>query len=98
MTALVEAIKFLCFTMKIREENPAGSILNEHLKEYHQGLYNHHLTKDCDKVIAGKRLTIDLDSHFKGGYSIHYHERLNHFMVDYDIVRFEKLCWVFILG
>jgi hypothetical protein len=27
MTALVEAIKFLCYTMKICKENPAGSIL-----------------------------------------------------------------------
>jgi hypothetical protein len=76
MTALVDVIKFLCFAMKICEENPAGSILIEHLKKYHQGLYNH-LTKHCDKVIAGKQLTIDLDSHFKGSYSIHYHERLN---------------------
>jgi hypothetical protein len=59
MTALVEAIKFLCFTMKIHEENSAGSILIEHLKEYHQGLYNH-VTKDCDKVIASKQLTIEL--------------------------------------
>jgi hypothetical protein len=89
MTALVEAIKFLCFRMKIHEENPAGSILIEHLREYHQGLYNH-LTKDCDKDIAGKQLTIDLDSHFNGGYSIYYYERLNCFMVDYDIVRILK--------
>jgi hypothetical protein len=91
MTALVEAIKLLCFTMKIHKENPARSILIEHLKEYHQGLYSH-LTKDCDKVINGKQLTIDLDSHFNGGYSIHYHKRLNCFMVDYDIVCILKNC------
>ena len=85
MTALVEAIKFLCFMMKIRKKNPVGSLLIEHLKEYHQGLYNH-LKKDCDNVTASKCLTNDLDSHFKGGNSIHYQERLNRFMVDYDIV------------
>jgi hypothetical protein len=85
MIALVETIRFLCFMMKICKENPVGSLLIEHLKEYHQGLYNH-LTKDCDKVVAGKQLTNELDSHFKGGYSIHYHKRLNCFMVDYDIV------------
>jgi hypothetical protein len=44
------------------------------------------LQKDCDKVVAGNRLTKDMDSHFKGGFSNHYHERLNRFMVDYDIV------------
>jgi hypothetical protein len=71
--------------MKICKENPVGSLLIEHLKEYHHGLYNH-LTKDCDEVVASKQLTNDLDSYFKGGYSIHYHERLNHFMVNYDIV------------
>ncbi len=53
MSALVEAIKFLCFTIKSREENHVRSLLIEHLKEYHQGLFNH-LTKDCDDVVAGK--------------------------------------------
>jgi hypothetical protein len=89
MSAFVEAIKFLCFTMKSREENPVRSLLIEHFKEYHQGLFNH-LTKDCDNVVPGKRLTNDMVSHFKGGFSNHYHERLNHFMVDYDIVRILK--------
>ncbi len=89
MSVLVEAIKFLCFTMKSHEKNPVGSLLIEHLKEYHRGLF-YHLTKDCDEVVAGKRLTNDMDSHFKGGFSNHYHERLNRFMVDYDIVRVLK--------
>ncbi len=57
MTALVEAIKFLCFTMKIRKENPTGSILIEHLKEYHQGLYNH-LTKDLTKLLPASNLLL----------------------------------------
>jgi hypothetical protein len=85
MIAFVEAIKFLCFTMKLCEHNPVGSLLIENLKEYHQGLFNH-LTKDCNKVVAGNRLTNDMDSHFKGGFSNHYHERLNCVMVDYNIV------------
>ncbi len=85
MSTLLEAIKFLCYTMKAREDNPVGGLLIDHLKEYHQGLFNH-LTKDCEDVVAGKRLTNDMDSHFKGGFSNHYHERLNCFMVDYDII------------
>jgi hypothetical protein len=89
MSALVKAIKFLCFKMKSCEENPVGSLLIEHLNEDHQGLFNH-LTKDCDDVVAGKRLTNDTNSHFKGGFSNHYHERLNHFRVDYDIVHILK--------
>jgi hypothetical protein len=44
------------------------------------------LKKDFDEVVAGNRLTNDMDSHFKGDFSNHYHERLNRFMVDYDIV------------
>jgi hypothetical protein len=87
MSALLEAIKFLCYTMKAREDNPV--LLIDHLKEYHQGLFNH-LTKDCDDVVAGKRLTNDMDSHFKGGFGNHYHERINRFMVDYDIIRILK--------
>jgi hypothetical protein len=61
MSVLVEAIKFLCFTMKSGEGNPVGSLLIEHLKEYHQGLFNH-LTKDCEDLVAGKRLTNDMDT------------------------------------
>jgi hypothetical protein len=70
--------------MKLCEHNPVGSLLIEHLKEYHQGLFNH-LTKDCGEVVAGNRLTYDMNSHFKGIFSNLYHERLNHFRVDYDI-------------
>jgi hypothetical protein len=89
MNALLEAIKFLCFTMKARENNPVGALLIDHLKDYHLGLFNH-LTKDCDDVVAGKKLTNDMDSHFKGGFSNHLHERLNRFMVDCDITRILK--------
>ncbi len=85
MNAFVEAIKFLCFTMKLREHNPVGCLLIEDLKKYQQGLFNH-LTNDCGEVVAGNRLTNEMDSHFKGGFSNHYHERLNRFMVVYDIV------------
>jgi hypothetical protein len=81
MHVFVDEIKFLCFMMKLRDYNPVGSLLIEHLKEYHQGLFNR-LTKDCGKVVAGNRLTNDMDSHFKGGFRNHYHERLNRFMVD----------------
>ncbi len=89
INALLEAIKFLCFTMKARETNPVGALLIDHLKDYHLGLFNH-LTKDCDEVAAGKRLTNDMDSHFNGGCSNHLHERLNRFMVDYVIIRILK--------
>jgi hypothetical protein len=85
MNAFVETIKFLCFMMKLCEQNPVKRLLIEHLKEYQRGLFKH-LTKDCDKFVPGNRLTNDMDSHFKGGFSNHYHERLNRFMVDYDIV------------
>ncbi len=85
MNTFVEAIKFLCFMMKLREHNPVRSLLIEHLKEYHQCLFNH-LTKDCDEVVSSNRPTNDMDGHFKGGFSNHYHERLNPFMVDYHIV------------
>ncbi len=70
---------------EVHEHNSVGSLLIEHLKEYHQGLFNH-LTKDCDEVVASNRLTNNMDRHFKGGFSNHYHERLNRFMVDYDTV------------
>jgi len=89
LNALFEAIKFLCFTMAAREVNPVGTLLIDHLKDYHLGLFNH-LTKGCDENAAAKKLTSDIDSHFKGGPSNHLHEKLNRFMVDYDIIRILK--------
>ena len=89
LNALFEAIKFLCFTMTAREINPVGNLLIDHLKDYHLGLFNH-LTKGCDENAAAKKLTYDIDSHFKGGSSNHLHEKLNRFMVDYDIIRILK--------
>jgi hypothetical protein len=89
LNALFEAIKFLCFTMAAREVNPVGTLLIDHLKDYHLGLFNH-LTKGCDENAAAKKLTYDIDSHFKGGSSNHLHEKLNRFMVDYDIIRILK--------
>jgi hypothetical protein len=89
LNALFEAIKFLCFTMTAREINPVGNLLIDHLKDYHLGLFNH-LTKGCDENAAAKKLTSDIDSHFKGGPSNHLHEKLNRFMVDYDIIRILK--------
>jgi hypothetical protein len=40
--------------------------------------------------LVGEKLTNNMDAQFSGGYSISSNDWLNHFMVDYDIIRILK--------
>jgi hypothetical protein len=81
---------FFLFSMKKRANNPVGIILLDHLREYAQGLYNHLMNGSVSKDLVGEKLTNNMDAQFSGGYSICSNDWLNHFMVDYDIIRILK--------
>jgi hypothetical protein len=85
-----DAIDFLFFSMKKQAKNPVGILLRDHLKDHAQGLYNHLLNGSVSKDLVGKRVTNNIDAQFSGGYSISSNNWLNHFMVDYDIIRILK--------
>lgn len=85
-----DAIDFLTFSMKKREKNPVGVLLLDHLKDHAQGLYNHLMNGSLSDDLAAEKLTNDIDAQFSGGYSISSNNWLNHFMVDYDIIRILK--------
>ena len=87
---LVEAIKFFFMSMKKRDKNPIGQLVIDHLKQHVEGLYNH-LTKDekNEDLIADK-ITNDIHQHFVGGYNLIWNDTLNHWLVDYDIIRILK--------
>jgi hypothetical protein len=42
------------------------------------------------KDLVGEKLTNNMDAQFSGVYSICSNDWLNHFMVDYDIIRILK--------
>lgn len=85
-----DAIDFLSFSMKKRENNPVGVLLLDYLKDNAQGLYNHLMNGSVSEDLAAEKLTNDIDAQFNGGYSITSNNWLNHFMVDYDIIRILK--------
>lgn len=85
-----DAIDFLAFSMKKREKNPVGALLLDYLKDNAQGLYNHLMNGSFSEDLVAEKLTNDMDAQFNGGYSISSNNWLNHFMVDYDIIRILK--------
>ncbi len=85
-----DALDFLLFSMKKRAKNPVWILLLDHLKDHAQGLYNQIMNGSVSKDLLGEKLTNDMDAQFSGGYSISSNDWLNHFMVDYDIIRILK--------
>ncbi len=87
---LIEAIKFLFMSMKKREINPIGPFVIEYLKEHASSLYESLLKKKPNEELVAKDLTDDINKHFRAGFVLHWDEYLNHWMVDYDIIRVLK--------
>ncbi len=85
-----DALDLLLFSMKKQSKNPVGILLLDHLKDHAQGLYNHSMNGSVSKDLVGEKLTNNMDAQFSGGYSISFSDWLNHFMVDYDIIRILK--------
>ncbi len=71
-------------------KNPIGILLLDCLKDHAQGLYNHLMNGSVSKDLVGEKLTNNIDAQFSGGYSISSDNWLDHFMVDYDIIRILK--------
>ncbi len=88
---LVESIRFFFMSMKKRDENPIEPLILKDLKETAEGLYRHLMKADnkSEESVAEK-ITQDIHEHFCGGYNIIWNDTLNHFLVDYDIIRIPK--------
>jgi hypothetical protein len=46
------------------------------------------MTKNEDLV--AKEITQDIKQHFYGGYNLHWRDTLNHWLMDFDIIRILK--------
>ena len=87
---LIEAVQFFFKTMKKRENNPIGPLVVEFLKDHASSLYNYLLKKKPNEELVAKDITDDIDKHFHAGFVTHWDDYLNHWMVDYDIIRILK--------
>ena len=53
-------------------------------------LHDHLLKKNPNEELVAEDITDDIDKHFRAGYILHWDDRLNHWMVDYDSIRVLK--------
>jgi hypothetical protein len=87
---VMEAIKFLFMSMKKCKINPIGPLVLEYLKDHASALYEYLLKKKPNEELIAKDLTDDIDKHFCARFALHWDDCLNHWMVDYNIVRLLK--------
>ncbi len=84
---LMGAIKFFFMSMKERADNPIGPLLLDHLHEKMEKLYTYLVNKSNSEDLAAEKITRAICQHFSGGPNIIWNDRLNHWLVDYDIIR-----------
>jgi hypothetical protein len=87
---LMDAVQFFFLCMKKRDENPIGSLLVDHLKEHSASLYDYLLKKKPNEEQVAEDITDNIDKHYRAGFVLHWDDCLNHWMVDYDIIRVLK--------
>ena len=77
--------------MKKRQSNPIGPLVVDYLKEQNPGLFKYLLKKNnFNEDSIGEKLTEDINKQYCGDYNFIWDNYLNHWMVDYDIIRILK--------
>jgi hypothetical protein len=87
---VIDRIKFLFMSMKKRENNPMGPLVVEYLKDHAWSLYEYLLRRKSNEELVAEDITADIDKHFCAEFVVHWDDYLNHWMVDYDIIRILK--------
>jgi hypothetical protein len=83
----MEAIKLLFMSMKEHVDNPIGPLLLNHLHGKVEKLYDYLEKNSKNEDLATEKITRIIHQHFSGGYNIIWNDRLNHWLVDYDIIQ-----------
>ncbi len=87
---VIKSIKFLFMSMKKHEINPIRPLILEYLKDHASALYEYLLKKKPNEELVAKDLTDDIDKHFCAGFVLRWQDFLNHWMVDWNIIRILK--------
>jgi hypothetical protein len=77
-------------SMEFPRINPIGPLVIDFMKEHASSLYDYLLKKKPNEESVAEDITDDIDKHFRTGFVLHWDDRLNHWMVDYDIIRILK--------
>jgi hypothetical protein len=81
-----DAVELFLFLIKKCETNQVGELLLNHLRDHAVGLYNHLMAGSVNGDFVEEKLTNDINSELRGGYSLNTQNELNCVMVDYDII------------
>ena len=82
---ITESVKFFFMSMEIRDVNPVGPMVLEHLKNHIDGLYKYFMRGKPNEDSVGTSLSKDIDKFCRRGYNLIWSDSLNRCMVDYDI-------------
>ena len=88
---LHEALRFFCLSFKKRVSNPVGPLILDHIKIHADHLYKVIIRDKTSHDAYANKITDDMDKAF-GGIDVMWNDFLNHWMVDYDIIRVLKFC------
>ncbi len=77
-------------SMEIRDVNPVGLMVLEHLKNHIDGLYKYFMKGKTIEESVGASLTKDIDKYCRRGYNLIWSDLLNRCMVDYNIIHILK--------
>jgi hypothetical protein len=73
-------------TYKLTNLQTYTQIYLVNIQEHASSLYEYLLKKKPNEELVAKNITDDIDKHFCAGFVLHWDDRLNHWMVDYDII------------
>jgi hypothetical protein len=73
--------------MKERVSNPIGPLLLDHLHEKAEKLYDYLVGKSKSDELAAEKITRAITKHISGGPNSIWIDKLDHWLVDYDIIR-----------
>ncbi len=87
---IIESVKFFFMSLKIRDMNPVGPMVLEHLKNHIEGLYKYFMRGKPNEDSVGTSLTKDIDKFCQRDFNIIWSDSLNRCMVDYNITHILK--------
>ena len=77
-------------SLEIRDVNPVGLMVLEHLENHIDGLYKYFMRGKPNEDSVGTSLSKDIDKFCRRGYNLIWSDSLNRCMVDYKITHILK--------
>ncbi len=73
---ITESVKFFFMSMEIRDVNPVGPMVLNHLKNHIDGLYKYFMKGKTNEESVGASLTKDINKYCQRGYNLIWSDSL----------------------